>query len=354
MTSAKASTNSVGGETSSDCLRELTRKDFQTGREVRWCPGCGDYAILAQIQKVLPSLGIARENFAFISGIGCSSRFPYYVNTYGFHTIHGRAPAIATGAKCANPDLSVWVVTGDGDGLSIGTNHLIHCIRRNIDLNILLFNNRIYGLTKGQYSPTSEFGKKTKSSPMGTIEQPIRPIQMALAAEGTFVARTVAADPVHLGETLLAAAQHRGTSFVEILQNCRVFNDGAFEEIGGRQTAEDDRILLRHGEPIRFGAGGRKGIAERNLEPQIVDLENGEASEGELLAHDAKATSPALAALLAALEPPRFPTALGIFRNIENPTYDTLMMSQIQELVAQRGTGDVDKLLNSGTTWEVD
>ncbi len=339
--------------TASDCLRVLTRKDFQSNQTVRWCPGCGDYSILAQIQKVLPELQVPRENFVFVSGIGCSSRFPYYVNTYGFHGIHGRAPSIATGVKCANPNLSVWVVTGDGDGLSIGTNHLIHTIRRNVDLNILLFNNRIYGLTKGQYSPTSEFGKKTKSSPMGTIEQPIRPIQMALAAEGTFVARTVASDQNHLRETLLAAARHRGTSFIEILQNCRVFNDGAFENSETGRDSEDDRIVLRHGEPIRFGPGGRKGIATRNLTPQVVDLETGEASVGELLIHDVRATSPALAALLAALEPPDFPVALGVFRDIERPTYDALLMSQISA-AAQRGRGDVNELLNAGSTWEVD
>ncbi len=340
--------------TGGDCLRILTRKDFQSPQTVRWCPGCGDYSILAQIQKILPELGIARENFVFVSGIGCSSRFPYYVNTYGFHGIHGRAPSIATGVKCANPDLSVWVVTGDGDGLSIGTNHVIHTIRRNIDLNILLFNNRIYGLTKGQYSPTSEFGKKTKSSPMGTIEQPIRPIQMALAAEGTFVARTIAADPNHMRQTLEAAANHRGTSFIEILQNCRVFNDRAFEESSAGKDTKDDRILLRHGEPIRFGTGGGRGIAVRNMTPQVVDLESGEASVGELLIHDAQADSPALAALLAALEPPEFPVALGVFRNIERPTYDELMLSQIAASTVQRGRGDVAKLLNSGTTWEVD
>jgi 2-oxoglutarate/2-oxoacid ferredoxin oxidoreductase subunit beta len=340
--------------TGGDCLRVLTRKDFQSPQTVRWCPGCGDYSILAQIQKVLPELQVPRENFVFVSGIGCSSRFPYYVNTYGFHGIHGRAPSIATGVKCANPELSVWVVTGDGDGLSIGTNHLIHTIRRNVDLNILLFNNRIYGLTKGQYSPTSEFGKKTKSSPMGTIEQPIRPIQMALAAEGTFVARTIAADPNHLRQTLEAAARHRGTSFVEILQNCRVFNDGAFDDSASGKDTEDDRILLGHGEPIRFGPGGRKGIATHNLTPQVVDLESGEASVGELLIHDARATSPALAALLAALEPPEFPIALGVFRDIERPTYDGLLLSQIAASTAQRGRGDVGKLLNSGTTWEVD
>jgi 2-oxoglutarate/2-oxoacid ferredoxin oxidoreductase subunit beta len=338
----------------SDCFRELTRKDFQTPQQVRWCPGCGDYTILNQIQKLLPGLGIPRERFVFVSGIGCSSRFPYYMNTYGFHSIHGRAPAIATGIKCANPELSVWVVTGDGDGLSIGTNHLIHCIRKNVDVNILLFNNRIYGLTKGQYSPTSEFGKKTKSSPLGTIEQPIRPIQMALAAAGTFVARTIAADPAHMYDTLAAATRHQGTSFVEILQNCRVFNDGAFEEIASRKTAEDERILLRHGEPIRFASGDRKGIAVRNLEPQIVDLDAGDTSKGELLVHDVKATSPALAALLADLEPPSFPMALGIFRDVERPTYESLMVSQIAATVAQRGQGDAGKLLHAGTTWEVD
>ncbi len=353
MNDINASANVATGAGTSDCLRDLTRKDFQTDREVRWCPGCGDYSILAQIQKLLPDLGIAREQFVFISGIGCSSRFPYYVNTYGFHTIHGRAPAIATGVKCANPELSVWVVTGDGDALSIGTNHLIHCLRRNVDLNILLFNNRIYGLTKGQYSPTSEFGKKTKSSPLGTIEQPIRPIQMALAAEGTFVARTVAADQRHLHDTLAAAARHRGTSFVEILQNCRVFNDGTYRNITDRETADEDRILLRHGEPIRFGAGERKGIAQRNLAPQIVDLDKGEASEGELLVHNVKADSPGLGALLAALEPPHFPMTLGVFRDIEKPTYDDLLMSQISSFIDQRGRGDVVSLLNAGTTWDV-
>ena len=336
--------STVTGETTgvqSDCLRELTRKDFQSGLEVRWCPGCGDYAILAQIQKALPDLGIPREKFVFVSGIGCSSRFPYYMNTYGFHTIHGRAPAVALGLKCGNPDLSVWVITGDGDGLSIGTNHLIHCLRRNVDLNILLFNNRIYGLTKGQYSPTSELGKKTKSSPVGTIEEPIRPIRLALAAEATFAARTVAADQGHLRETLDAAARHRGTSFVEILQNCRVFNDGTFELIISRQTSENERVLLHHGEPIRFGPNGGKGIAVRNMEPQVVDLEKGEASVGELLVHDVRSTSPALASLLAALEPPDFPMALGVFRDVEKPTYDDSLMSQIESVTAQRGKGDV-------------
>ncbi len=352
--------NTSGGSTASpsnapgDCLRELTRKDFQTGQEVRWCPGCGDYAILAQIKKLLPELGIAQENFAFVSGIGCSSRFPYYVNTYGFHSIHGRAPALAMGLKCANPDLSVWVITGDGDALSIGTNHLIHCIRRNLDVNILLFNNRIYGLTKGQYSPTSEFGKKTKSSPLGTIEHPIRPIQLALGAEATFVARTVASDPKHLYRTLAAAARHTGTSFVEILQNCRVFNDGAFDAVSSRGGGGDDhRILLEDGQPIRFGADGKQGIGVCNMQPCVVNVET-DQDLSKVLVHDVRATSPALVAMLAALEPPAFPLALGVLRAIDSPTYDQLLMDQIADFVDRRGPGDLGQLLASGTTWDVE
>lgn len=336
-----------------DCLRTRTRKDFQTSQEVRWCPGCGDHAILTQVQKTLVNLAIPRENLVFVSGIGCSSRFPYYINTYGFHGIHGRAPAIAMGVKCANPELSVWVITGDGDGLSIGTNHLIHCLRRNLDITILLFNNRIYGLTKGQYSPTSEFGKQTKSSPGGTIEQPIRPVQVALASEATFVARTIFADPTHLGQTLEAAARHKGTSFVEILQDCRIFNEGAFRTMTEKAAKEETRILLEHGEPIVFGADKRKGIAERNLAPHIVDLDADGNDESELLVHDVTATSPALAALLASLEPPEFPTALGVFRSVQKPTYDELIMDQIRQFKAARGPGDVDRLLHAGTTWEV-
>ena len=337
-----------------DCLRQLTRKDFQTQQEVRWCPGCGDYAILMQVQKLMPSLGIPRENVVFVSGIGCSSRFPYYVNTYGFHGIHGRAPAIAMGVKCANPELSVWVVTGDGDGLSIGTNHLIHCLRRNVDVTILLFNNRIYGLTKGQYSPTSEYGKVTKSSPLGTIEQPIRPVQTALAAEATFVARTVFSDQAHLMKMLEAAARHRGASFVEILQNCCVFNSEAFGELTDRATGDESRILLEHGRPIRFGKGGHKAIVARNMEPVLVDLDCDRVDERDILVHDCRTTSPALAALLASLEPPKFPTALGVFRDVDRPTYDSLLMSQIDDVVVRRGPGDLDRLLNAGTTWEVE
>jgi len=338
---------------SADCLRTLTRRDFQTTQEVRWCPGCGDYAILAQVQKVLAGLGVPRQNHVFVSGIGCSSRFPYYVNTYGFHGIHGRAPAIATGVKCANPALSVWVVTGDGDGLSIGTNHLIHCLRRNLDVKVLLFNNRIYGLTKGQYSPTSEFGKKTKSSPLGTIEQPIRPLQTALAAQATFVARSIYADPNHLTRTVEAAARHRGGAFIEILQDCRVFNADAFDDVTDRSQAAETRILLEHGQPIRFGADKRKGLAVRNMEPVVIDLaETG--AESEVLVHNARTDSPALASLLAELEPPHFPLPLGVFRDVERPSYDALLMQQIEQAVQRRGRGDLRALLHSGTTWEVE
>jgi len=340
--------------TAADCLRTLTRKDFQTDQEVRWCPGCGDSSILTQVQKVLAGRGIPPHQLAFVSGIGCSSRFPYYVNTYGFHGIHGRAPAIATGVKCANPDITVWVVTGDGDSLSIGTNHLIHCLRRNVDLKILLFNNRIYGLTKGQYSPTSEFGKKTKSSPAGTIEQPISPIHVALASQATFVARTLASTPAHMTKILEAAAKHKGAAFVEILQDCRVFNTGAFEGVSNRAQAEESQLLIEHGQPLLFGAGRRKGLAARNLEPVVVDVDPTAPAPEGVLVHNVEAHSPALAELLAALEPPEFPMAFGIFRQVTQPTYNDLLMEQVQQAVARRGRGSIEALLNSGTTWQVD
>ena len=299
-------------------------------------------------------MGKPRHQFVFVSGIGCSSRFPYYVNTYGFHGIHGRAPAIAMGVKCANPDLSVWVITGDGDGLSIGTNHLIHAIRRNLDINILLFNNRIYGLTKGQYSPTSEFGKKTKSSPLGTIERPIWPVRTALAAQATFVARTLYSDPAHLTQTLEAAARHRGASFVEILQDCKVFNAGAFENVADRSRAEETRINLEHGKPIRFGPHRHLGLTVRGMEPEVVDLDALHVPEQDTLVHNAKASSPALAVLLAALSPPEFPMAFGVFRDVEQPVYEDLMMQQVREAIKKRGKGDLTRLLKSGTTWEVE
>ncbi|MCC6124916.1 MAG: 2-oxoacid:ferredoxin oxidoreductase subunit beta [Pirellulales bacterium] len=332
----------------------LTKKDFQSAQEVKWCPGCGDFGILSQVQNVLPKLGIPREKIVFVSGIGCSSRFPYYLNTYGIHGIHGRAPAIAMGVKCANPELSVWVVTGDGDSLSIGTNHLIHCLRRNLDLTILLLNNQIYGLTKGQYSPTSEFGKKTKSSPLGTIEQPIHPIPLALAAEGTFVARTVFADQAHLGKTIEAAARHKGTSFVEIRQNCVVFNDNVLGTFTDADTRGDHWIYLEQGRPIRFGKDGRKGLAMRGTQPEIVAVGEGGVREENLIVHDARGASNSQAYLLAGLAPPEFPTALGIFRQVEKPTYDDLLMDQIDDAIAKNGRGELAKLLNAGTTWLVE
>ncbi|MGO9310015.1 MAG: 2-oxoacid:ferredoxin oxidoreductase subunit beta [Spirochaetia bacterium] len=335
-------------------LPVLTKQDFKSTQEVKWCPGCGGYGILSEVQGVLPRLGIPREKIVFVSGIGCSSRFPYYLDTYGFHGIHGRAPAIAMGVKCARPDLSVWIVTGDGDGLSIGTNHLIHCMRRNLDVNILLFNNQIYGLTKGQYSPTSEFGKKTKSSPLGSIEQPINPIVTALAANATFVARTVAADLKHLRMVLEAGARHKGTSFIEIRQDCRVFNDDALDSFNDKSVRKEHWVYLEQGRPIRFGKDENKGILVRGMQPEVVVVgENGIRTE-DLLVHDAGADSIAQALCVAGLPRPAFPTALGIFRQSEKPTYEDLLMGQIDNAVARNGPGDLAKLLNEGTTWTVD
>jgi 2-oxoglutarate ferredoxin oxidoreductase subunit beta len=332
----------------------LSKKDFQSAQEVKWCPGCGDYSILSQVQTILPRLGVPREKIVFVSGIGCSSRFPYYLNTYGIHGIHGRAPAIAMGVKCANPDLSVWVVTGDGDSLSIGTNHLIHCLRRNLDLTILLLNNQIYGLTKGQYSPTSEYGKKTKSSPLGTIEQPIHPIRLALAAEATFVARTLFAFPAHLAKTIEAAARHKGTSFVEIRQNCVVFNENVLGDISDPDNRVENWAYLEQGKPIRFGKDDRKGFVMRGMQPETVVVGENGVREEDLLVHDAQNPSIAQSYMLASLAPPDFPTALGIFRQVEAPTYDDLLMKQIDDAVAKNGRGELEKLLNAGTTWLVD
>jgi len=332
----------------------LTRKDFQSGQEVKWCPGCGDHGILMQVQNVLPKLGIPREKVCFVSGIGCSSRFPYYLNTYGIHGIHGRAPAIAMGVKCARPDLSVWVITGDGDSLSIGTNHLIHCLRRNLDLNILLLNNRIYGLTKGQYSPTSEFGKKTKSSPWGTIEQPIHPIEIALAAEATFVARSVVASPQHLAQTLEAAARHKGVSFVEILQDCVVFNEGVLNSLGERTERDNHWVFLEQGQPIRFGKNREKGIVLRGMQAEAVTIGEKGVREEDLMVHDSGNPSRVPAYLLASFNPPEMPMAFGIFRQVQKPTYDDLLIAQSNEVIAERGRGDLPRLLRSGTTWLVD
>jgi 2-oxoglutarate/2-oxoacid ferredoxin oxidoreductase subunit beta len=329
---------------------KLTRKEFVSDQDVRWCPGCGDYAILAQVQKVMPELGIPRENIVFISGIGCSSRFPYYMNTYGFHSIHGRAPAIASGLKAFRPDLSVWVATGDGDGLSIGGNHLIHLLRRNLDINILLFNNRIYGLTKGQYSPTSEQGKITKSTPFGAIDHPFNPTSVALGSDGTFVARSIDVEAKHLQDTIRRAYEHRGTSFIEILQNCNIFNDGAFAPLTEKDVKADHQLVLEHSKPLIFGKSRDKGIRMRGHSLEVVQLGHG-VSESDLLIHDEKDS--ALAFLLGLMGPPTFPTPIGVFRAVERPTYESVMAEQIQKAKQRQGEGDLEELLSRGDTWTV-
>ncbi|MBM3464492.1 MAG: 2-oxoacid:ferredoxin oxidoreductase subunit beta [Armatimonadetes bacterium] len=346
-------TTPKNGEIPERPVAKLTRKDFITDQEVRWCPGCGDYSILAQMQKVLPELGVPREKIVFVSGIGCSSRFPYYVNTYGFHSIHGRAPAVATGVKASNPDLMVWVITGDGDGLSIGGNHLIHAIRRNVDINIVLFNNRIYGLTKGQYSPTSEFGKKTKSSPFGTIESPLNPLDVALSAQATFVARSLDIDTNHLSQTLARAAQHKGTSFVEVYQNCNIFNDGAFDAFAEKKIRSDRMIAIEHGKPLVFGKDRNKGIRLNGLRPEVVDLGNS-ITEADLLVHDEKAPDKTLAYFLAHMEFPEFPVPMGVFYESSQPSYEVLLEQQIEAARRAKGHGDLDALLRAGDTWTVE
>lgn len=336
---------------------ELKKADFVSGQEVRWCPGCGDYAILNNVQKVMPELGIPREKIVFVSGIGCSSRFPYYMNTYGFHSIHGRAPAIATGIKASNPDLSVWVITGDGDALSIGGNHFIHAIRRNLDLNYILFNNRIYGLTKGQYSPTSEFGKLTKSTPMGTIEYPINPVSLAIASEATFVARSIDIDVKHLGAMVEAAARHKGISFLEVYQNCNIFNDHAFESFADRNVRTDRVLYLEHGKPMIFGKDRDKGIRMNGAHPEVVKLGENGVSESDLLVHDINLPDPSVAFMLARMEHregSEFPQPVGIFRAFERATYEDLMTGQIEAAIAKKGIGSLEKLMNSGDTWVVD
>ena len=333
--------------------RKLTKKDFASDQEVRWCPGCGDYSILAQLQKVLPKLAIPREELVFVSGIGCSSRFPYYMNTYGFHGIHGRAPTIASGLKLARPELTVFVITGDGDALSMGGNHLLHVLRRNIDLNIILFNNQIYGLTKGQYSPTSEQGKRTKSSPQGSIDTPLRPLSVALAAEASFVARSFDRDPKHLQQTLLRAAAHKGTSFVEVYQNCNIFNDRAFEDFTEKDVRADRTLQLEHGKPLLFGAARDRGIMLDGLTPKVVSVGKGGVNEDALLVHDEKRDDPTLALLLARLGQPDFPVPLGVFRAIERPTYEGSLAAQIDAARAKHGASDLEALLGSGDTWTV-
>jgi 2-oxoglutarate/2-oxoacid ferredoxin oxidoreductase subunit beta len=331
-------------------LIQLTAKDFKSDQEVRWCPGCGDYAVLAALQSFMPELGLPRERIVFISGIGCAARFPYYMQTYGMHSIHGRAPAIATGLSASRPDLSVWVVTGDGDALSIGGNHLIHSLRRNVDIKILLFNNQIYGLTKGQYSPTSELGKVTKSTPMGSLDYPFNPVSIALGAEASFVARSIDTDRKHLTEVLRKAAAHKGAAFVEIYQNCNIYNDGAFDAV---REQKENRILLEHGKPIRFGADNERGVVQRSDGScEIVDV--AEVGEGALLLHDENHREPSLAFALSRLaHTPHGPTPLGVFRAIERPVYNELMEGQLAAAAEQKGAGDLDALIRAGDTWTI-
>jgi len=332
---------------------KLATRDFKSDQEVRWCPGCGDYAILAAFQAFLPELEIPRENLVMISGIGCSSRLPYYVNSYGMHSIHGRAPAIATGLAASRPDLSVWVITGDGDALSIGGNHLIHALRRNVNIKILLFNNRIYGLTKGQYSPTSEQGKVTKSTPFGSLDTPFNPVSLALGAEASFVARTIDSDRKHLSGVLRAAADHRGTAFVEIYQNCPIYNDDAFAPVTAPASRDERLIRLEHGEPVRFGAGGSQGLRFSRY-GSLEAVEVAGADPASLLTHDARAADPSYAFALSRLDSSDFAHApIGIFRQAPRPSYDELMSAQIEGAREQQGDGDLAALLAGADTWQV-
>jgi 2-oxoglutarate ferredoxin oxidoreductase subunit beta len=337
----------------------LKPKDFKTDQEVRWCPGCGDYAILAAVQGFMPELGVAREDIVFISGIGCSSRFPYYMNTYGMHSIHGRAPAIATGLSTSRTDLSVWVVTGDGDALSIGGNHLIHALRRNVNLKILLFNNRIYGLTKGQYSPTSELGKITKSTPMGSLDAPFNPVSLALGAEASFVARTLDSDRKHLTSVLRAAADHPGTALVEIYQNCNIFNDGAFDLLKDADTRDDWTIRMEHGQPLRFGTPGPDGIGSKAVVRTDWGLtieDNVAVGDPRVVIHDAHNADPSYAFALSRLSSPEAGYApMGVFRSVDRPVYDTMMEAQLATAQAN-GVGssaDLDALLKGADSWSV-
>jgi 2-oxoglutarate ferredoxin oxidoreductase subunit beta len=332
---------------------KASRKDFTSDQEVRWCPGCGDYAILAAVQSFLPELGVRRENVVCISGIGCAARFPYYLNTYGIHSIHGRAPAIATGLATSRPDLSVWVIGGDGDFMSIGGNHLVHALRRNVNLKLLMFNNRIYGLTKGQYSPTSEVGKLTKSTPYGSVDHPFNPVSLALGAEATFVARTIDSDRKHLTSVLRAAVEHRGAAFVEILQNCDIFNDGAFDVLKKPETRDTAVVRLEHGQPIRFGVDGSKGVvltAQGGL--AVVDV--ADVGVDALLVHDVTRPEPAVAFMLSRLgNVDDGVTPVGVFRAVERATYDDQVQAQIDEAVERQGPGDLAALLASGDTWTI-
>ncbi|MBX3280014.1 MAG: 2-oxoacid:ferredoxin oxidoreductase subunit beta [Acidobacteria bacterium] len=346
-------TNGTNGAHTTDAPVKLTRQDFVSDQEVRWCPGCGDYSILAQVQRVMPELNIPKEKIVFVSGIGCSSRFPYYMDTYGFHGIHGRAPALATGIKAANPELSVWVITGDGDALSIGGNHFIHAIRRNLDLKIILFNNRIYGLTKGQYSPTSELGKKNKSAPMGVIDYPINPLSMAFASEATFVARSIDTDPKHLTMIIERLARHKGSAFVEVFQNCNIFNDGVFKPFSERVVRDERMLYLEHGKPLLFGKNKDKGIRLNGLHPEVVQIGESGVGTDDILVHNESDPEPNLSYVLGRMQYPDYPVPVGVFRAVEKPTYEDMLEDQIKRAVAERGPGNLSKLINSGETWVI-
>jgi len=334
---------------------KLTAKDFASDQDVRWCPGCGDYSILAQVQRTFPEIiKKDKEKVVWVSGIGCSSRFPYYMDTYGFHGIHGRAAAIATGVKIANPDLDVWVATGDGDLLSIGGNHFIHACRKNVDLKILLFNNRIYGLTKGQYSPTSEKGKVTKTTPFGSVDYPFNPISLAIGSEASFLARTIDRYPKHLQEMIKRAGEHKGLAFIEIYQNCNIFNDGAFAVLTEKDTKDDHVLILEHGKPMVFGKDGNKGIKLDGPKPIIVDLASGSFTKDDLLVHNEFSEEPILAMILAHMtDHPDYPTPIGVFRQIYKETYDGGIAAQINAITEKRGKGDLKKILYGANTWEV-
>jgi len=338
-------------------LPVLTKKDFESDQDVRWCPGCGDYSILAQTQKTMPNFGVAKEKIVFISGIGCSGRLPYYMNTYGFHTIHGRAATIATGLKAARPDLMVWVITGDGDALSIGGNHLIHAMRRNVDMKMIMFNNRIYGLTKGQASPTSPIGKKTKSTPLGTIETPIIPLNLVAAAEASFIARSVDTHSEHLQEMMQRAGEHSGAAFLEVLQNCNIFNDGAWRDFTDKSVKEDRMLVLKHGEPMIFGAEKNKGIRLNGLRPEVVTIGENGVSVADLWVHDETDPDATRTQILSRMWWPDFPVPVGVFRRVPRPTHDQLLIEQIDGANAARaakGPVDLQKLLASGETWTVE
>jgi 2-oxoglutarate/2-oxoacid ferredoxin oxidoreductase subunit beta len=350
-----STSNGQTGEPSGGTMVKLTRKDFQTKNDVRWCPGCGDYAILATLQRFLPDIGVDKEKIVFVSGIGCSSRFPYYMETYGVHSIHGRAPTIATGVKLANPELDVWVISGDGDSLSIGGNHLLHVLRRNLNLTILLFNNRIYGLTKGQYSPASEQGKVTKSSPLGSLDYPVNPASFALGAGATFYARTTDVDVKHMLEVLKAAHEHQGTSLVEIMQNCPVFNDGAFKGFTDKKQKNANTVLLQDGKPLLFNNDTRGiGLDRDTLEPVVIDLEAEPSRMSEVLVHNSKNASTLTASLYAEMQAPEFPMPLGVFRQEDRATYESLLDSQLAHAQEKNTNTDVRKMLFAGDMWTVD